>query len=69
MHHFVFRCQPLDPSAIPQPAADEISACAFWLVTALPRPISSFTIQRITDALAGKEQPLPQIIEPRQWIE
>ncbi|MCG8350255.1 MAG: NUDIX hydrolase [Chloroflexales bacterium] len=69
MHHFVFCCQPLDLTATLQPAAGEISACAFWPVTALPRPISNFTVQRITDAIAGKQQPLPQIIEPRHWIE
>jgi 8-oxo-dGTP pyrophosphatase MutT (NUDIX family) len=69
MHHFVFYAQPLNPAALPQPAADEISRCAFWPTTALPRPISDFTIRRITDAIAGVQQPLPQIIEARQWLE
>jgi 8-oxo-dGTP diphosphatase len=69
MHHFVFYCQPLDPAALPQPGAGEISSCAFWPATALPRPISDFTIRRITDAVTGAQQPLPQIMEPRQWLE
>jgi len=69
MHHFVFLCQALDPTALPEPDAEEISQCAFWPPDALPRPISTFTIQRITDAIAGAKQPLPQIIEPRQWFE
>jgi 8-oxo-dGTP diphosphatase len=69
MHHFVFLCQPDDPAMLPRPDADEISACAFWPVTALPRPISDFTIQRITDAVLGAYQPLPHSIEPRQWLE
>jgi 8-oxo-dGTP diphosphatase len=69
MHHFVFSCQPLDPAALPQPAADEVSRCAFWPITDLPRPISDFTVRRIMDAVAGAQQPLPQSIEPRQWLE
>lgn len=69
MHHFVFRCQPDDPSALPQPDADEISACAYWAPDALPRPISDFTIRRITDAIGTPGQPLPWIIEPRTWLE
>jgi 8-oxo-dGTP diphosphatase len=69
MHHFVFLCQPLDPAALPRPDADEISTCAFWPTTALPRPISDFTVRRITDAVTGPPQQLPTIIPARQWIE
>jgi len=69
MHHFVFLCQPDDLDATPQPDADEISTCAFWSPTALPRPISDFTIRRIEDAVASTGQPLPRIIEPRIWLE
>jgi ADP-ribose pyrophosphatase YjhB (NUDIX family) len=68
-HHFVFLCEACDPAAQPQPDAAEISACAFWPITALPRPISDFTIRRITDAVAGCQQPLPHLIAPRQWLE
>lgn len=69
MHHFVFLGKPHDPAAMPQPDAEEISACAFWSTTALPRPISNFTIQRIMDAVSGAQQPLPHIIKPLQWLE
>jgi 8-oxo-dGTP pyrophosphatase MutT (NUDIX family) len=69
MHHFVFLCEPLDPTALPQPASNEISRCAFWPTPQLPRPISDFTVRRIMDAVAGAAQPLPAIITPRQWIE
>lgn len=69
MHHFVFLCQQLDPAAVAQPTSDEISACAFWPIDALPRPINNFTIRRITDAIMGAQQPVPQIVEPRQWLE
>jgi len=69
MHHYVFLCQPLDPAVPPRPSADEISTCAFWPIKALPRPISDFTVRRISDAVAGPPQPLPSIITPRQWIE
>jgi len=69
MHHFVFLCQPLDPAMLLRPSPDEISTCAFWPITALPRPISDFTVRRITDAVGGSPQPLPIIIAPRQWIE
>jgi hypothetical protein len=32
-------------------------------------PISDFTVRRIMDAVAGAQHPLPQSIEPRQWLE
>lgn len=69
MHHFVFGCEPSDPHASPHPASNEITACAFWPVTALPRPISDFTVRRIEDAVAGNRQPLPQTITSRQWLD
>jgi 8-oxo-dGTP diphosphatase len=69
IHQFVFLCQPDDPAALPEPDAAEISQCAFWPLTALPRPISDFTIRRITDGVAGSQQPLPALIAPRHWFE
>jgi 8-oxo-dGTP diphosphatase len=69
IHQFVFLCQAYDPAAVPCPDADEITQCAFWPLTALPRPISDFTIRRVTDAVAGAQQPLPALIEPRHWLE
>src|SRR5262245_49774381 len=69
IHQFAFLCQPLDPTVMPQPSSDEIGACAFWPVGALPRPINDFTIRRIMDAIGGAQQPLPDIMPPRQWLE
>ena len=68
MHHFVFLCEAAD-GEVPRPDSTEVSACAFWAAGALPRPISDFTIRRITDAVAGNRQPLPSIVEPRRWLE
>jgi 8-oxo-dGTP diphosphatase len=68
-HHFVFRCR-LHENATPAPSSEEISACDFWAVDALPRPISDFTVRRIHDALDGR---LPQLVliavPPRSWLE
>lgn len=70
MVHFVFLCQPVEDGAAPHPDGQEISACGFWPVDALPRPIHSFTVQRIHDALlAGVRWPLPQLAVPRAWLE
>ncbi len=69
MHHFVFLCEVLDPTALPMAAENEIAACAFWPITALPRPINDFTIRRILDAAQGKQQPVPMMIGPREWLE
>lgn len=69
MHHFVFACQRLDDSETPRPDAQEISACGYWALDALPRPISDFTIRRITETL--REQPVTAIVTvlPRQWFD
>src|SRR5262245_20344778 len=69
IHQFAFLCQPLDLTTMPQPSSDEISACAFWPLAALPRPINDFTIRRIMDAIRGAMQPLPEMMAPRQWLE
>src|SRR5437762_3267539 len=41
----------------------------FWDPAELPRPISDFTVRRITDALSCVEQPLPIRVGPRQWLD
>ncbi len=69
MHHFVFRCRPLDPAARPVPSPPEISACDYYAPDALPRPISDFTIRRIDDALADSPPVLPAVLPPRTWLE
>jgi 8-oxo-dGTP diphosphatase len=68
-HHFVFRCH-LDENAAPAPSSEEVSACEYWAVDTLPRPISDFTVRRIHDALDGRLPRLPPIaVPPRSWLE
>jgi 8-oxo-dGTP pyrophosphatase MutT (NUDIX family) len=69
MLHFAFLCQSRDTTLVPRFEAEEISASAFWSPTALPRPISDFTVRRIADAMAGVMQPLPAPVGPRQWLD
>jgi 8-oxo-dGTP diphosphatase len=66
--HFVFFCQSLDGTAIPQPDGGEVTACGYWSREALPRPISDFTIRRIQDGLTTRGSVLPVTITPRQWL-
>ena len=67
-HHFVFACT-VEPGAEPSPASPEISDCAYWPASELPRPISTFTVQRIQDALEGSFRPLPTVVPPREWLD
>lgn len=67
-HHFVFRCGVPD-SALATPTSAEISACDYWGPAALPRPISDFTIRRITDALGDRALALPIPIPARAWLD
>jgi 8-oxo-dGTP diphosphatase len=67
-HHFVFRCRVSDPAAARATSA-EISDCDYWASTALPRPISDFTIRRINDALNDAAVVLPVLIPARAWLE
>lgn len=70
MHHFLFRCQLVDPAQAPAPSSPEISECGFFALDALPRPISDFTVQRIRDAVdATLTAPGLVQIGPRQWLE
>ena len=66
--HFVLLCHRLDENAEFRPD-NEVTECAYWPPTALPRPISDFTLRRIEEALAGATQLLPVNIAPRQWLE
>ena len=66
--HFVFRCHPVDSESVPQAGDAEITACGYWSINALPRPISDFTVRRIRDALAEPGPVLPVTVEPRQWL-
>ncbi|MCA1682531.1 MAG: NUDIX domain-containing protein [Actinobacteria bacterium] len=67
-HHFVFRAS-LAPGSPEPRAADpkEISECAWFPTGALPRPLSSFTAQRIEDALSERPAGLSVVAE-RTWL-
>ena len=67
-HHFVFECRALDANAEFQFDA-EVTECAYWPLTALPRPISDFTIQRIEDAARPTDLVLPVTVSGRKWLE
>jgi 8-oxo-dGTP diphosphatase len=67
-HHFVFVCS-VECATEPAPASPEISDCAYWPASDLPRPISSFTIQRITDALGDSPLRLPAVVPRREWFD
>lgn len=69
MLHFVFRCERVEEDALPYADQAEISACGFWPIEALPRPISDWTVRRIGDAVNGNQFDLPLIVGPRVWME
>lgn len=69
MHHTVFVCSQTDVLAQPTPGASEISECGYWSVDALPRPISSFTIARIQDALQTTRSISLTKVGEREWFE
>jgi 8-oxo-dGTP pyrophosphatase MutT (NUDIX family) len=67
MLHFVFLCRRVGEGT--QFESDgEVSEWTYWPPSALPRPISDFTVQRINDALSGTRQLLPVNIAPPQWL-
>lgn len=69
MIHFAFRCELSAAEQTPAPDLKEISELGYWPVEALPRPISDFTVRRITDALRRAGKLLPTTISERQWLE
>ena len=67
-HHFAFRCR-LAQGADPQPSSVEILECRYWPIDELPRPMTSFTVQRIIDAQTSVK-PIPiTVLGPRRWLE
>jgi ADP-ribose pyrophosphatase YjhB (NUDIX family) len=64
--HFVFRCS---ADGEPVPLSPEVSACAYFALDELPRPISDFTIRRVEDAAAARTVVLPIEIPPRTFLE
>jgi 8-oxo-dGTP diphosphatase len=68
IHQFLFRCR-IKGDAGPIPSSPEISECAYWPAQDLPRPINSFTVRRIEDAVSGETRPLPISMPPRVWFD
>jgi 8-oxo-dGTP pyrophosphatase MutT (NUDIX family) len=67
--HFVFRCEISDGDPVPRADLTEVSECRYWPRSALPRPISDFTVRRIEGAVAGIKFGLPSRVGPRVWLE
>ncbi len=67
--HFVLACDLVEPTAAPVPDLVEVSQCDYWPSNALPRPISNFTVRRVTEALHGTVLPLPARLERRTFLE
>jgi 8-oxo-dGTP pyrophosphatase MutT (NUDIX family) len=58
------------PDAEPRPGPDEIDDCGYFAVDGLPRPMSNFTLQRITDAAAGSgDAAVVTVEESLRWLE
>lgn len=68
VHHFVFTAELLGPLPAVPPDPKEISEWEWFPRSALPRPISDFTVQRIDDAFDGAH-PTVVAIGERQWLE
>lgn len=66
--HFVLRCRREPGDAEPRIASDEIIDLAWVEPATLPRPISDFTVRRITDAMANAPL-LPALVAARTWFE
>jgi 8-oxo-dGTP pyrophosphatase MutT (NUDIX family) len=66
--HFMFCCRIVGQTRVPEPSSDEISACGYWSPSALPRPISDFTVRRIEDGLGEVAPRLPVIVTARRWL-
>jgi 8-oxo-dGTP diphosphatase len=64
-HHFAFRCE-LTAGDGPRPTSPEILDCGYWSLDALPRPMTDFTLQRITDALPPVKAVTVTVIGPRR---
>ena len=67
-HHFVFLCH-VTPGSQASANSPEILTCGYWPITALPRPISDFTLLRIDDARVGRPFTAIAVVGRRQWID
>lgn len=68
MHHFVFLATIRDDQQ-PKPSSDEIEELGYYALNDLPRPMKTFTYNRIQDALNPIQEPLFHTTISRQWLE
>jgi 8-oxo-dGTP diphosphatase len=64
-HHFVFLARALGQPRAADPA--EIDEAGWFSLESMPRPMSDFTMRRITEALEGGP-PRVRTIGPRVWL-
>jgi 8-oxo-dGTP diphosphatase len=64
-HHFVFRARMRGTPRVADPR--EITEFGWFSSAALPRPMSDFTVRRITDAISGDPAGVWKI-GPRVWL-
>jgi 8-oxo-dGTP pyrophosphatase MutT (NUDIX family) len=64
--HAVFRVNWTPGQTNPAPRSPEVDAAEFWPVTALPRPMSDFTADRIHDASLGGA--VARTVPQRAWL-
>jgi 8-oxo-dGTP diphosphatase len=63
--HFVFRARTAGTPRVADPS--EITEVGLFTPDALPRPISDFTVRRITDAVSGGPVGI-STVGPRVWL-
>ena len=64
--HVVFRVDWSPGQAVPAARSPEVDAAEFWSVDRLPRPLSTFTAERIRDARSGRGA--ARIVRSRGWL-
>lgn len=67
-HDFVFACGVAREGARPRPNPPEIAECGFFEVDQLPRPLRTFTRERIAEARREVSEVLPVELVMRDWI-
>ena len=67
-YDFVVRCRLVQNDVKPKANPPETVEAKFFAVDSLPKKISAFTIDRISDALEGNVHSLPVELTRKQWL-
>src|SRR5207249_1833228 len=67
-HHFAFQCR-LAAGAEPKASSPEILECGYWPLASLPRPMTDFTVRRISDAQSPSASIAVTVLPARRWLE